>query len=354
MNFDPHYLTRRDALRALLLGAGALAAGCATSAGTRLQDGSGPSGVTIALLDDPASLDAVRGEPQRVIVLGAGMAGLSAARALRFAGVEVVLLEARGRIGGRTFTHDLGRTSVDLGAAWVHNPDNNPLTDVLSAFGVKQVRAGIDDDILARARVYDVLSGIRATSSSLRWSEEVVGNLERPLVAWRMLRNLNASASFADAVDFLIEDARVPASERPFVQEYMRAFLESAYSGRLEDISVHAESEQPAADYGGTDDFPVGGYGRLVEQLADGVDVRTGHVVEEVAVEGSSVYVRGRSSDGAFEEAGSHAIVTAPLGVLASGSIRFKPSLSRAKRSAIDQLGFGSFGKIAVRYDEPF
>src|SRR5262245_30111985 len=64
----------------------------------------------------------VVGDPDRVIVVGAGFAGLAAANALVNAGVEVLVLEARERIGGRAWTADVGGVPVDLGCSWIHTP----------------------------------------------------------------------------------------------------------------------------------------------------------------------------------------------------------------------------------------
>ena len=69
----------------------------------------------------------IEGRVERVLVVGAGIAGLTIANALAHAGVECRVLEARSRVGGRLHTEDLGGSSVDLGGSWMHHPDGNPL-----------------------------------------------------------------------------------------------------------------------------------------------------------------------------------------------------------------------------------
>ena len=66
------------------------------------------------------------GPVDRVVVVGAGIAGLTAASRLRKAGVPCVVLEARDRVGGRLHTVDLAGVPVDLGGSWIHHPIGNP------------------------------------------------------------------------------------------------------------------------------------------------------------------------------------------------------------------------------------
>jgi polyamine oxidase len=98
-------------------------------------------------------------------------------------------------------------------------------------------------------------------------------------------------------------------------------------------------------------DVPVGGYRRLVNAMAAGVDVRLGVPVTEVAVAAGGARVR--AADGRSEE-GSHVVVTVPLGVLKRGALRFSPGLPPDRLAAIGRLGFGRFEKVALRFEEPF
>src|SRR5215469_10782803 len=79
----------------------------------------------------------VAGPVERVVVVGAGIAGLTVANALAHAGVECVVLEARDRVGGRLHTVDLAGTPVDLGGSWIHHPVGNPLREFADDAGVR-------------------------------------------------------------------------------------------------------------------------------------------------------------------------------------------------------------------------
>src|SRR5437762_11935991 len=83
-------------------------------------------------------------EIERILVLGAGIAGLAAARALSQLGYEVTILEARDRIGGRCWTVD----DVDLGAQWIHSTEGNPVSTLARELGLSTLFVGGDSTYL--------------------------------------------------------------------------------------------------------------------------------------------------------------------------------------------------------------
>src|SRR5262245_10505901 len=140
--------TRRELLHAAAMaGAGITFAGPLARAALAVPTASYADGSTSI----PGGLV---GEPERVIIVGAGWAGLTAANALRNAGVEHVLLEARDRIGGRAHTVDLDGVPVDLGCSWIHDPIGNPMTTFAEQVGVARRTADLELDA-ATYRMWD-------------------------------------------------------------------------------------------------------------------------------------------------------------------------------------------------------
>jgi choline dehydrogenase-like flavoprotein len=100
------------------------------------------------------------GPVERVVVVGAGIAGLTVANALTHAGVACRVLEARDRVGGRLHTIDVGGRAIDMGGSWIHHPVGNPLRAFAEQVGV----GWVDGNPLAGLAGYDLGEGRRLST----------------------------------------------------------------------------------------------------------------------------------------------------------------------------------------------
>jgi monoamine oxidase len=115
-----------------------------------------------------------------------------------------------------------------------------------------------------------------------------------------------------------------------------RWLVELEYAGPVDRVGLRSFGEEGALT--GGEHFPVGGYGGLVDALAEGLDIRTSHPVTAIAhgEDGVTLLAGGET----FEA--THAIVTVPVGVLRAGGIAFSPPLSEARRDALERLDTGN------------
>ena len=283
---------------------------------------------------------------ERVVVVGAGIAGLTVANALAHGGVECVVVEARDRIGGRLHTVDLAGSPVDLGGSWIHTPVGNPMRAFAQQAGVPCRSA----NPLPELAGFDCAEGRRLSAAEVEASLSM--QLEGfPEAMGRLLAELGPDASAADGIEAFVAGSGLAPGPARRARQALRALIEAESADLAERQSLRWMWNE--IEYGGHyfGDVPVGGYRRLVEAMAAGVDLRLGVDVAEVARSASGVLVRG--GDGTTEE-GSHVVVTVPLGVLKRGALRFSPALPPDRLAAIERLGFGRYEKVALRFDEPF
>jgi polyamine oxidase len=286
------------------------------------------------------------GPVERVVVVGAGIAGLTVANALAHGGVECVVVEARGRAGGRLHTVDLAGSPVDLGGSWIHMPAGNPMRAFAEQVGVPCRTA----DPVPEIAGFDCGEGRRLSAAE---AEEVLGfYLEGfPDAAGPLATELGPESSVAEGIETFLARAGLAAGQARRARQMLYGGIEAESAHLAGRQSLHWMWNE--FEYGGNyfGDVPDGGYRRLVDAMATGVDVRLGVEVTEVVLSAGGVRIQ--AADGAHEQ-GSHVVVTVPLGVLKRGAPRFSPGLPPDRLAAIGRLGFGRFEKVALRFDEPF
>jgi polyamine oxidase len=279
-----------------------------------------------------------------VVVIGAGIAGLGAAHRLQRAGCPVVVVEARRRIGGRLHTVTVDGATVDLGGAWIHGPDGNPVTPLAEAAGVTGVITHWHRDPSQLRLVTpegapgpDQAAFTRGVAAFWNRLDDAIGHHGRS----------HPHLSIAEAVGRrLVSDAGLTPDERAGFDHSARVSVQNLEAEDPERVSF-AElrvEERPGGDLLLTG----GGYGRIVEHLAQGLDVRTDWAVDRVRVSDDGVEVGGPTG----RLIGLAAIVTLPLPVLAGPTVHFDPPLPAVVHEAMRCLGMGVAEKLVLAFAE--
>jgi monoamine oxidase len=277
----------------------------------------------------------------RVVVVGAGVSGLAAARALADGGHHVTVVEGRDRIGGRIHTVDDLGLPLDLGGSWIHGVRGNPVTTLADEARIPRAPTHYD-----RSRLY-LPDGEVATSREERAIFRHFDELLRAVEVPRERRDTDIS--LGRAMDDVIRRRGWSRAERIGVDHAITVTIELDYAADVDELSLFWWDDDRGLP-GGDVLMPETGYAWLPELLADGLDVRTGQVVR--AIDWSGPGVRVATAEATLEA--DHVVVTLPLGVLQRGTVAFTPQLPRRTRTAISSLGMGLLDKLWLRFPHVF
>jgi monoamine oxidase len=258
--------------------------------------------------------------PFEVVIIGAGAAGIAAARRLAAAGRRYVVIEARDHIGGRCVT-DIESFDVpfDRGAHWIYLPDSNPVTKLTPGPGI---------DIYPAPQSQKVRIG-------LRYARE--GELEDFLAA--QVRTTRAIDEVARKADIPCEQA-VPADLgdwRPAVEFVLGPYACAKDLAHVSSFDFARAAERNAAA------FCKQGFGALVAALGQGLNIHLSTPATAVDARGALTV---QTAKGAI--AARTAIVTVPTNVVASGGLKFNPALGHHQIDAFGRMSLGSYDHIAL------
>jgi monoamine oxidase len=270
-----------------------------------------------------------------VIIIGAGAAGLAAARELSAAQRKVIVLEARDRIGGRINTH-FDQWPIELGAEFVHDKPPETLA------------------ITKRAQLK--LQSI----PNLHWHHHD-GVLTKSGEFWSKVEGVMDEMSHYEGPDqnfaaFLDQYKRKTDTEdiRSIATLYVEGF-HAAHAGRISVLGLN-QTNEAAAEIDDDRQFRVeSGYVRVAQALHDeavgsGAVFHFNAVVEEVNWKRDDVEV---VTSGSQNFKARRLVVTLPLSLLQSGRVRFSPSLNEQQAEA-GKLAMGEVVKVMLRFREPF
>jgi monoamine oxidase len=271
-----------------------------------------------------------------VIVIGAGIAGLAAMQRLAAAGMDVLVLEARERLGGRIFTQEHNGYPVELGAEFVHGRPTEMLEIIRSA-GLKPAE----------------VSGEFRSKIAGHWedSDNLMSEVNQ---LFDQIPSSGPDQSFHEYIEST--NYSVEAKQQAIL------FVEGFHAADARKVGVHwllkATKAEESID-GDTSFRMPEGYSRLVETLARNVHQR------DVHKQGSRVLLNNRVTSIRWQKSevlvmtsqdeyrAPRAVITLPLGVLQAGSVKFTPSLD-AKKDAFRLLSMGPVIRVSLCFQDKF
>ncbi len=265
---------------------------------------------------------------RQVLVVGAGMAGLGAATELVRRGADVLVIEARDRVGGRILTDRSWGVPVELGASWLEGVKKNVMVPLVRRAGLGRVATDYNDEAIR-----STVTGMPDPRASRR-AEQLIAladTLEEssPPLSMSVATWLANHGWKSDGPDDWAVNTEI-------VQEY-------GLDPEL--LGTHALTEG-AYEYG-RDDFVSGGYDKVPRMLAADLEVRLSTPVASVVVDGSRVIATSTAGQSAAYDL---AVVAVPLALLQAG-LPAVTAMPAKVASAVSRLTTGSLQKVVLRFE---
>ncbi|XP_045205205.2 uncharacterized protein LOC123557659 [Mercenaria mercenaria] len=284
----------------------------------------------------------------RILVLGAGMSGVSTAKALHDAGYKnILMLEATSRIGGRIKHERLGNYTVELGAMWIYGKGSNPVYNMAKRHNISYTDNFLDDWTVRDENGNDVTGAADIAYSKLQDAltntSDLIHEAEDDFTVLAGLRNSDWSPK--SEVDDVIET---------YLLDFETGMPPSTLSGKK--LHLHDTFE----DFRNYDMMAVKhetGFTDIVKGLLESFmseeDSRLMFNNTVELIEHGDYSVRVYTDNGGMFEA-DFVVATFSLGVLQQREVQFSPPLPPKKQLAIDMFGFCRFTHIYIQFPHSF
>ena len=272
-----------------------------------------------------------------VIIIGAGAAGLTAARNLSYNKKKIVVLEARDRIGGRI--HDIktkNMGNLHLGASWLHYKGNyHILENILKFYKVKY----LDNDSLESNE-----------SMGIYTKDGKLNDKDNKLFAKILIELPKNIKKYGEKNPKLTVNKVVHLIAKKY--NYNKDLINSLIVRSFEHCSMNADI-MPALEFDGWEPngkFIKDGFGKMINKLSDGINIKLNSIVNKINQKEDHVVVYTNRK----KYYAKYVISTLPTGVLQSNQIKFIPELPDVKKKSLKNLFSGSHEKIFLKFPYVF
>lgn len=292
----------------------------------------------------PAQLKGATASAIDVIVIGAGIAGLAAAKDIQAAGKRVQLLEARQRVGGRIWSWREWGEPIELGANWIETSKGNPLVNLAQQANMETTSDPEED---GDELLIDLTTNKKMTGSAV---ENMYDRYETIIDdAVDTADDYSKDVSLRTAITNMNAYKKLSAAEKRQLEIVMAQVIDDDAAIEADKLSLKAYDAGDGA-YSGGNKFVVGGYDNIPKLLAENLTIEYGVVVNKITWGTNGVTV----TAGAKSWSARAVIVTIPLGVLKAGKVTFSPALPAKYTQAINQMAMGVLDRCILRFPTAF
>lgn len=276
---------------------------------------------------------------KKIIIIGAGIAGLAACTKLNEHGFNTKILEAKNHAGGRIDTDFQLGVAISRGAGWIHGATNNPITQFAKHLNMKMMSSDP-----AQFVMYDKAGSIIPLTVIQAFNHKFDEMLQQAKI---LAQQSTQDISLADALSKLIAAAHFSSVENDLFQAKLNYF--QGYLGADYDLlsALHWDQEEV---WPGENCFLIDSYHAIITNLARNCELQLNTVVTQIKLHDQQVEIITKH-DTYYADA---VIITLPLGVLKSNSVMFNPPLPEEKILAIQRMGMGLFNIVALKFPSIF
>lgn len=284
-----------------------------------------------------------------IIIIGAGISGIAAARSLKAKGYNVLILEARNRIGGRIWTDNSLGIPLDLGASWIHGITNNPIKQLADQFALKTLPVNYE----AR-QIFDDNGTPLTARADTTLSNRYKAIYERVIaIQEQRIDDDLSDISWQTALTQELANENFSSTELKELYFSLNTELEHEYGADLSELSLFNFDEGSA--FKGIDHIFSGGYGQLIDKLVIDGKLTSNILLNQVVKSIDYTQRKGvKVTTGKNVFSAIAVLVTLPLGVLKANTVKFTPPLPQTKQNAIKKLGFGTLNKTYFQFPDCF
>ncbi|MDY6487360.1 NAD(P)/FAD-dependent oxidoreductase [Acinetobacter faecalis] len=275
-----------------------------------------------------------------VVIIGAGISGLACAQALKNAGKNVLVLEAKERIGGRLHSINYEDETFDLGASWIHGIDNNPIWEIAQNNEIETAIFNyIGSDFFHE-------NGQVFTAQEKQEFVEYIQCIEKLFLESKQDSAQNALNDIFN--NLTINSLSFSHNQlKKLLYSYFERFANDPFATELNQLSTQFQKYE--GYFNGDEVIFPQGYSQILSTFCKDIAIEKNIQVNQMVLENNAVKIIDANDR---EYLASKIVVSVSLGVLKKNLIQFVPELPQQHQNAISKMGFGSFNKVFFELED--